>query len=85
MPNITKVIKAYDKFLSMKFDTIDTVRKFTYKELSDYISSDVFESIPEIEKFNNPKTKADYDFVSLGALSSNIFYDICRSHITQPL
>jgi len=99
-PNITKVLKAWDKFLSMKFDTSDKVAKFTYNELSDYISSDTFEAIPEIEKLNNPKiksglmfsscsryhkTKADYDFIDLGALSRNIFYDICRSHITQSL
>ena len=99
-PNITKAVKAYDKFLSVKFDTVDAVKTFTYKELSDYISDDVFESIPEIEKFNNPKidkgqtfatcsryhkTKADYDFVDLGALARNIFYAICRNQITQPL
>ena len=99
-PNITKAVKAYDKFLSVKFDTEDKVIKFTYNELSKYISSDVFENIAEIEKFNNPKidkgqtfatssryhkTKADYDFVDLGALARNIFFSICRSHITQPL
>ena len=99
-PNITKAVKAYNKFLLFKFDTEDKVMKFTYEQLSKYISSDVFESIPGIEKFNNPKidngqqvatcsrfhkTKADYDFVDLGALSRNIFYTICRNHITQPL
>ena len=99
-PDITEALKAYNKFLSMKFDTEDAVKKFTYHALSDYISSDVFESIPEIEKFNNPKidkgqsfvtssryhkTKPDYDFIDLGALSRNMFYMICRDHITQPL
>lgn len=99
-PNITKAIKSYDKFLSARFDKEEKVIKFTYKELSDYISDDVFESIPEIEKLNNPKidngqkfascsryhkTKADYDFIDLGALSRNMFYSICKDHITQPL
>ena len=99
-PDITEALEGYNKFLSIKFNKEDTVIPFSYKELSDYISDDVFESIPEIEKFNNPKidngqqfatcsrvhkTKADYDFVDLGALSRNMFYHICRSHITQPL
>ena len=100
-PNITKAVKAYDKFLSVKFDTVDAVKKFTYKELSDYISEEVFESIPEIEIFNHSKkgddigfirsssryhkTKADYDFIDLSALSRNVFYSICRNNITQPL
>ena len=100
-PNITKALKGYDKFLSVKFDTDEKVVCFKYEELSKYISDDVFESIPEIEIFNHSKkdagkgfiasssrfhkTKADYDFVDLGALSRNVFYDICRSHITQPL
>jgi hypothetical protein len=101
VPNINKALKSYNKFLKGKFDTVDKVVKFTYEELSKYISDDVFESIPEIEIFNHSKkdsgegfiasssryhkTKADYDFVDLGALSRNIFYEICRNHITQPL
>jgi hypothetical protein len=99
-PDITEAVKAYNDFLSIKFNEEEKVVKFTYKELSEYISSDVFGSIPEIEKFNNPKIdngqtfstcsrlhkpKADYDFVSLEALSRNIFYGICREHITQPV
>ena len=100
-PNITKALKGYNKFLSAKFDTDEKVVCFSYEELSKYISDDVFESIPEIEIFNHSKkdtgkdfialssrfhkTKADYDFVCLGALARNVFYDICRSHITQPL
>jgi hypothetical protein len=100
-PNITKALKAYNEFLSIKFDSEDKVVKFTYKELSKYVSEDIFESIPEIEIFNHSKkdagkgfiasssryhkTKADYDFIDLGALARNIFYEICRNHITQPL
>ncbi len=97
-PNITKAIKAYDKFLCSHFDKEESVVKFTYNELSGYISEDTLGSIPEIEKFNNPKidtgqrystcsryhkTKADYDFIDLGALARNMFYSICRNHITQ--
>lgn len=63
VPNITKALKGYNKFLEVKFDTEDKVVKFTYEELSKYI----------------------YDFVDLGALSRNVFYEICRKHITQPL
>lgn len=100
VPNITKAVKSYNEFLFDKFDKEDAVIKFTYKELSDYISEDNFGSIPEVEKLNNPKidngqrfssssrfhkTKADYDFIDLGALARNIFYEICREHITQPL
>jgi len=100
-PNITKAIKGYDKFLNAKFDTEDKVICFKYRELSEYISEDVFESIPEIETLNHSKkdagegfiasssrfhkTKADYDFIDLSALSRNVFYSICRNHITQPL
>jgi len=100
-PNITKAIEAYNKFLSKKFDKEEKVIKFTFKKLNKYVSEDVFESIPEIEIFNHSKkdagqgfiasssgfhyTKADYDFVDLGALSRNIFYSICKEQITQPL
>lgn len=100
-PNITKALKSYDNFLSIRFDTEDKVIKFTYNELSKYISDDIFESITEIETFNHSKKdagegfiasssrfhkiKADYDFVDLGALARNIFYSICRNHITQSL
>lgn len=100
-PNITKAVKAYNKFLSVKFNTEDKVIKFSYKKLSEYVSENVFESIPEIEIFNHSKkdagegfissssrfhkTKADYDFVDLCALSRNVFFEICRNHITQPL
>ena len=101
VPNINKALKAYNKFLSNKFDTDDKVIKFTYDELSNYISADIFETIPEIEIFNHSKkdagedfiatssryhkTNPDYDYIDLGALSRNIFYGICRNHITQPL
>ena len=100
-PDITKAIIAYNSFLSEKFDKEDKVVTFTYKELSDYVSEDVFENIQEIEIFNHSKkdagdgfiasssryhkTKSDYDFIDLCALSRNIFYDICRDHITQSL
>lgn len=98
-PDITKALKGFDRYLSIKFDTEDAVKKFTYKELSEYITEDVFESISEIEVLNHAKieqkgftpsrsryhkTKPDYDFIDLGALARNVFYMICRTQITQP-
>jgi hypothetical protein len=100
-PDINNALEAYNKFLEIKFNTEDKVVKFTYEELSKYISEDIFEGIPEIEIFNHSKkdagegfiasssrydkTKTDYDFVDLNALACNIFYGICREYITQPL
>lgn len=85
-PNIEIVsnepIKAYDIYLKQKyFEKKDTVKKFTYSELNDFINADIFIGIPEIMALNEIKP----DFISLGALSKNMFYSICRDHITQPL
>ena len=97
---IEAALNEYDKFLSMKFNADEVVKKFTYKELNEYITEDIFEKIPEIEKLNHTKielegfrssssryhkTKPDYDYIDLGALARNMFYMICRDYITQPL
>ena len=72
-------------------------QKFTYVELKGFISGDVFEAIPEIEKLNHSKKPTgeyvfidrhskphpDYDFIDLGALAHNVFFMLLRESITQ--
>lgn len=78
---VDRAIKAYNKFLNTKFTEEEQVIKLNPEELKSYVSSDLFESIPEIFKLNQTKP----DFIDLGALSHNIFYMILRLEITQPL
>ena len=72
----------------------ETVKKFDYEELNILISEDAFEKIPAILALNVAKVTSgpgyakrhrimhpDYDFIDLGALARNIFYDIIRNHI----
>lgn len=79
---IQTAIYAYRKYLQNKyFDTKDKVVKFTYTELYKEVSEVTFESIPAILALNETKP----DFTDLNALARNMFFMICREHITQPL
>ena len=96
-PDITEPLKAFGKYIAKKIPEGAAV-KFTYTELSEFITDDIFASIPEIEKLNHAKieiegftascsryhtTKPDYDYIDLGALARNIFYMLLRETITQ--
>ncbi len=72
----------------------EEVKKFSYDDVSDMIAENVFEKIPAVLALNMPKVTTgygylnrhekphpDYDFIDLGALARNIFYDIIRHHI----
>ncbi len=73
----------------------DSFKRFTYAELSDLLTEQTLEKIPAILALNVAKKgKADvvfvtrysqphpdYDFIDLGALARNVFYDIIRNHV----
>ena len=95
-PDIIKPLKAFNTYLETRF-TRDMPESFTYKELSDFISEDVFENIADIEVLNHRKNgrdgmgfcsrydkpEPDDDFIDLSALARNIFYSLCRENITE--
>lgn len=89
-PDILSALQAFGSYVSKRIAD-GQPEKFTYDELSDFISEKVFESIPEIEVLNYPKISSgrhkkmhpDYDFIDLGALARNVFYMILRESITQ--
>lgn len=80
--DIKRPLDAFTKYLKHKyFKNQDTVRAFTYDQLNNLITEDLFIAIPELMKLNEMKP----DFYDLGALARNVFYMICREQITQPL
>jgi len=94
-PDISLALTAFGEYVSERVAD-GMPEKFTYDELSDFISDKVFESIPEIEALNHPRVSSgpgyenrhqkmhpDYDFIDLGALARNVFYMILRESITQ--
>ena len=96
-PDISSPLSAFSGYLSFIFPD-NLSRKFTYDELSNLISEDIFESIPAINKLNKPKIdngsdilftsrydtpKPDHDFIDLCALARNVFYMILRQNITE--
>ena len=94
-PDILSPLQAFGAYVSERVAD-GMPKKFTYDELSDFISDKVFESIPEIEALNHSKVSSgpgyenrhtkmhpDYDFIDLGALARNVFYMILRQSITQ--
>lgn len=80
---ISPAIQAYYKFLSQRyFKTTESVREMDYDLISHLTDEDLFIAIPEIMALNEIEGS---NFVDLGALSRNVFYNIFREHITQPL
>lgn len=80
--DINKPLDAFTKYLKQKyFKTNDTVREFSYEQLNNLITEDLFIAIPELMELNEIEGKGFYD---LGALARNVFYMICREQITQP-
>ena len=79
---VEKAIKAYENYLLKNlFKTKNSVEKLNFETIKSFVSSKIFESIPEIFEFN----QSEPDFIDLGALERNIFYMILRLEITQPL
>ena len=80
---IYKPLNAFTKYMQQKyFITECSVIEFTYEQLKNLVSEDVFIAIPELMELNEIEGKGFYD---LGALSRNVFYMILREQITQPL
>jgi len=80
---VDKPLLAFTKYIQQKyFKTESSVKEFTYKQLENLISEDVFIAIPELMELNEIEGS---DFYDLGALARNVFYMICREQITQPL
>lgn len=93
-PDITSALVAFGEYIATKIPSREVV-KFSYNEIKEFISEDVFEKIPEIEALNHRKNgrdgmgfcsrydtpSPDDDFIDLCALSRNIFYMIIRNQI----
>ena len=80
---IDKPLNAFTKYMQQKyFKTESSVIEFTYEQLKNLVSEDVFIAIPELMELNEIEGK---DFYDLGALSRNVFYMTLREQITQPL
>ena len=77
--DIGPALSAFKDYVFSQFVNPKIPERFTYKLLSDLISDDVFEEIPEILALNELKP----DFICIGALARNVFFMILREHITQ--
>jgi hypothetical protein len=79
---IANATQAYSNYLKQKyFKTKDSVIEMDFDLIKKLTDEDLFIAIPEILALNEMKPY----FICLGALSRNVFYDILRSQITQPL
>ncbi|MCP4493244.1 MAG: hypothetical protein GY820_38970 [Gammaproteobacteria bacterium] len=99
-PDIGPALKAFEKYVDVFLIPKDRhlPHRFTYEGLSESLTEEAFETIPEILALNSPKIGTggkhifvdrystpdpDHDFIDLGALSRNIFYMLLRENITQ--
>ena len=81
-------VPKYDEMYNDFLITLVDGKEHDIKEIREIVAKkkkltdeDLFIAIPEILALNEMKP----DFICLGALSRNVFYDILRSQITQPL
>ena len=97
LPYLTLKSRALNEYLEPHFDDNDDIpQKFTYEKLNDLISRSALLSIPHIRKLNEPRISSgteyenryetesknpDFDFISIGALSRNMFFSIIKRHI----
>ena len=79
--DLNPALLAYKNKIIDKWEKVTISKKFTYNEVSESTSENLFESIPEILVLSELRP----DFIDLGALSRNIFYMILREYITQCL
>lgn len=98
VPDIAAALEGFNNYIT-KVMAGETVKKFSYDELSAIIHEDEFEKIPAVLALNVAKINSgavvwvdrrtkphpDYDFISLGALARNMFYSIVRHHVNWPL
>ena len=79
---VAEAIQAYSNYLKKFFvEPKKTVIVMDCQKIEELTSEYLFESIPEILALNETVP----DFISIGALSRNVYYHILRHHITQPL
>ena len=77
--DIVPALSAFKNYIFSQFANPKIPKKFTFKLLSDLISEEAFEAMPDILALNELKP----DFIDLGALARNVFYMILRECITQ--
>lgn len=77
--DVKPVLLAFQDYIVPKFKNVMLPEQFTYDQLSEIVSDDVFEKIPAIMALNTMKP----DFIDLGALARNVFYMMLREQITQ--
>lgn len=76
---VKPALDAFECHVMKYIDNKLIPEKFSFKQLKEIISDDVFEKIPEVMALNNLKP----DFIDLGALARNVFYMVAREQITQ--
>lgn len=98
-PDIWEAIINFNEYLLNNVFSVNEAiinKDFSYDELKKVINTKVFESIPSIEKLNDPKISSgkgyknrhikyspDYDFIDLDALARNVFFMVLRNYITD--
>jgi len=74
-------VKEYGEFLNIHFKSHDYVIHANYQEVHNLTSVDLFEMLPNVITLNNFDLFGS-SFISIGALSRNVFYDILRDYIS---
>lgn len=96
-PDISDALNGFNEYISGIFPDSDSVHTFSYDELSEFISEENFEKVPQILELNNRKNgrdgmgfigryskpDPDDDFIDLCSLARNIFFSLCREEIVE--
>ena len=77
--DVNPALLAFQDYIAPKFKYVRIPEQFTYDQLSEIVSGDVFEKIPAIMELNTMEP----DFIDLGALARNVFFMMLREQITQ--
>lgn len=96
-PGLLAALVAFDAYVLEQMggkEGIEEFKEFSYDELNSIVSDEAFEKIPAVLALNVAKIGSgpgwqsryekphpDYDFIDLGALARNVFYDIIRNHL----
>ena len=81
LENFNNIDKATDEYkiflLNTLFENNEHFIDISYSKINEYTSVELFEKLPNVLKLN----ETENDFIDLGALSRNVFYDIIREGI----
>lgn len=81
-PDLNKIYQECEISFKSRFDQgVFGVTRFTYESLNLFLTPQKLASMPSLFELN----QVDEGILSLGALARNMFYDILRESITQPL